>query len=201
MERIDGSNFIRDFYLAGGTALALLLGHRESVDFDFFSEKRYNASKILDELKSMLLDDEAIEIKEQDADTLIIFINSIKISFFFYNHKLLDSKIKLLDNIKLASVKDIFAMKLIAISQRGTKKDFIDMYFLLNNGFEMFDAVQVLNEKYEKVKFNKLHILKSFSYFDDADLDAEPKMLKKVSWQEVKNYIQNKAKSFLKELV
>ncbi|MGI6680086.1 MAG: nucleotidyl transferase AbiEii/AbiGii toxin family protein, partial [Bdellovibrionota bacterium] len=178
-----------------------LLGHRESVDFDFFSEKRYNASKILDELKSMLLDDEAIEIKEQDADTLIIFINSIKISFFFYNHKLLDSKIKLLDNIKLASVKDIFAMKLIAISQRGTKKDFIDMYFLLNNGFEMFDAVQVLNEKYEKVKFNKLHILKSFSYFDDADLDAEPKMLKKVSWQEVKNYIQNKAKSFLKELV
>ena len=159
MERINGCEFINDFYLAGGTALALLIGHRQSIDFDFFSNTKFSNLKILDSLNEILKDDEQIEIKEQDEDTLILFINNVKLSFFFYSHKLLGEKITILNNINLASLKDILAMKLIAISQRGTKKDFIDMYFLLKNNFSLSNAVNVLNEKYDKVKFNKLHIL------------------------------------------
>ena len=152
MERINGCEFINDFYLAGGTALALLIGHRQSIDFDFFSNTKFSNLKILDSLNEILKDDEQIEIKEQDEDTLILFINNVKLSFFFYSHKLLGEKITILNNINLASLKDILAMKLIAISQRGTKKDFIDMYFLLKNNFSLSNAVNVLNEKYDKIK-------------------------------------------------
>lgn len=201
MERINGCEFISDFYLAGGTALALLIGHRQSIDFDFFSNTKFSNLKILDSLNEILKDDEQIEIKEQDKDTLILFINNVKLSFFFYSHKLLGEKITILNNINLASLKDILAMKLIAISQRGTKKDFIDMYFLLKNNFSLSNAVNVLNEKYDKIKFNKLHILKSLTYFDDANMDANPKMLKDVSWKEVKESIEKDVNNYLKNLV
>ena len=201
MERISGCEFINDFYLAGGTALAFLIGHRQSIDFDFFSSTKFSNLKILDALNEILKDGEEIEIKEQDDDTLILFINNVKLSFFYYSHKLLGEKINILDNISLASLKDIFAMKLIAISQRGTKKDFIDMYFLLKNNFSIANAVNILNEKYDKVKFNKLHILKSLSYFDDANMDANPKMIKDVSWKEVKEFIEKEVNKYLKNLV
>lgn len=201
MERLAKTNFIKDFYLAGGTSLALLIGHRQSIDFDFFSYEKFSPIKVLNSLQEILNQDEIVEVKDQDEGTLIVFVNNVKISFFYYNHKLLDSKIKAMDNIYLASLKDIFAMKLIAISQRGTKKDFIDLYFLLNEGFTILDATQVLNQKYEKVKFNKLHILKSLTYFDDANLDPNPKMLKDVSWKDIKERISSETEGFLKKLI
>lgn len=201
MDRVDGCNFIKNFYLAGGTALALLIGHRQSVDFDFFSLEKFSGAMILEELQKILIGDECIEVKEQDSGTLILFINNVKISFFYYNHRLLSDTSKILNNINLASLEDIFAMKLIAISQRGTKKDFIDLYFLLKSGFTIADTVDVLNKKYEKVKFNKMHILKSLVYFGDANMDLDPRMLKDVSWKDMKEYIKTESESFLKTLV
>lgn len=201
MERLAKTSFIKDFYLAGGTALALIIGHRQSIDFDFFSYDKFSPIKVLDNLQEILNKDEIIEVKEQDEGTLIVFVNNVKISFFYYNHKLLDSKINAMQNISLASLKDIFAMKLIAISQRGTKKDFIDLYFLLKEKFTISDAVDVLNQKYEKVKFNKLHILKSLTYFNDANLDPDPIMLKDISWKDIKEKIGSETEGFLKKLV
>lgn len=199
MEKIDGTNWIKDFYLAGGTALALQLGHRQSIDFDFFSQTKFSQTKILDSLYEITK--KTAEIKEQDDGTLILFIENIKLSFFFYKHPLLNDTIKILNNIYLAGLKDIFAMKLIAISQRGTKKDFIDLYFLLQNGFKIQDTVTVLNEKYSHVKFNKLHILKSLLFFDDAENELDPIMIKDFSWKDVKEFIEINSKNFLKTLI
>lgn len=199
MEKISGIDFIGDFYLAGGTALALLLGHRQSIDFDFFSKEKHSPLKILDALGAVT--NEKIEIKEQDEDTLIAFINNVKVSFFFYKHKLLDDTIKIKENISVANLKDIFAMKLIAISQRGTKKDFIDLYFLLKNGLSISDSINILEKKYENIKFNTLHILKSLLYFEDANNDLMPLMLIDTSWEEVKSYITKEAQGFLDKVL
>lgn len=183
---------VSEFYLAGGTALALELGHRISVDLDFFCIEDFSTREIIDRLKNK----GSLNITSQDKDTLNGSLDDVKISFFKYPYNLLFST-KEYQGVKLADERDIAAMKILAISDRGSKKDFVDLFVLLKM-YKLQDILKFFNEKYKDYNYNMLHILKSLTYFFDADLDLEPVYINPISWSEVKKYIQNIVSDYLK---
>lgn len=180
------------FYLAGGTALALLLGHRISVDLDFFSKDAFSVSLLVDQLN--VLGD--LKIEDQSESTFNGSLDGVKISFFHYPYPLLFSTIEY-NGVSLADERDIAAMKIEAISGRGSKKDFVDLFVLLQK-YSLKELLLFFHKKYEKFNYNKLHILKSLSYFYDADKDLEPVYIQPILWTEVKKFIKSVVKEYIK---
>jgi len=179
-----------DFYLSGGTALALHLGHRESEDLDFFSQDEFYPEQLQRVLeKELNLTDVTAE-----TGTLNCYANGVKLQFLYYPYRLLEP-LKTLDSIKISSVQDIAGTKLLTISSRGSKKDFIDLYFILEL-FSLKELFELLNKKYSDQNYNTLHILKSLVYFEDSDDQPMPRMHKDVSWVTVKNVITQHVKMF-----
>lgn len=152
-----------NFYLAGGTGLALQLGHRISIDFDFYRQEPFEPEKIFQEFQEKFAQDNLRQI-QIDQGALTIRVNNIGVSLFRYRYPLVRPLIKT-EHINLASLEDIGAMKIIAVMQRGTKRDFVDIYFLLEN----FSLKQVLDFAEKKYKgFNKYLSLQGLLYFKDA---------------------------------
>jgi len=121
-------SFLKGFYLAGGTALALQIGHRTSVDFDFYTPKHFDAKELYEEIEKVF-EDKAVKTADAE-DTLFCTINQVSTSFFWYKYKLI-KKLKKIEGVWVASIEDIAAMKFIAINHRPEKRDYIDIYFLL----------------------------------------------------------------------
>ena len=186
------SGLLRDAYLAGGTALALQIGHRISVDLDFFTSKEFNGNIFVRKLKKLIPD---FQLERMAAGTVLGNINKIRFSFFFYDYLLLFKKHNL-SGIKIADIKDIAPMKIAAISDRGTKRDFIDLYFIIKveKILSLDEILRLYDKKFGLLKQNKIHILKSLCYFDDAEQEPMPKMLKDVSWKEVKKFFEEEIK-------
>jgi hypothetical protein len=97
------------------------------------------------------------------------------------------------EGLKLADERDIAAMKIDAISSRGSKKDFVDLYFLMEK-YNLTDLIEFFEKKFKNIKYNKLHILKSITFFDDAENEPVPVMLKKIGWEDVKNRISEESR-------
>ncbi len=174
-----------DFYLAGGTALALQINHRTSLDFDFYTEKKFDSRKLREEFDARFKNIQEIYIAE---DTLDLNIDGVKVSFFRYPY-LLIRPYQEVEGLLLASVEDIAAMKILAISQRGKRRDFIDIYFLIKK-FSLEQIIEFIKEKYPM--FNIYVGLQGLVYFKDADEDPEKRrfrLLKKVRWNEIKKFI------------
>ncbi len=184
------TNAQQDFYLSGGTGLALQIGHRESQDLDFFSEKDFDPELLQAELAKI----SHLENIQLDKGTLNCFIDNVKIQFLHYPYKLLEEKIEW-EGIHISSMLDIACTKLLTISSRGSKKDFIDLYFLLQI-YSLTFLFEKLEEKYTNSNYDKLHILKSLIYFEDADEQPTPRMYKEVSWEVVKKEIKKAVKDF-----
>jgi len=181
------------FYMAGGTALALQIGHRTSLDFDFYTEKRFDARKLREQFDKKFKKVQEIYIAE---DTLGLDADGIKMSFFRYSYRLIRSYVQM-EDICLASKEDIAAMKILAISQRGKRRDFIDIYFLIKE-FGLREIIEFTKEKYQM--FNIYVGLQGLLYFKDADEDSEKqrfKMLQKADWRGIKKYIKREV-NFLK---
>jgi len=184
------------FYLAGGTALALRIGHRDSLDFDFYTEKKFDSQKLREEFDKRFEKVQEIYIAE---GTLALEVDGIGVSFFKYPYPLI-RPLEKMESIYLASKEDIAAMKIIAISQRGKRRDFIDIYFLLTE-FGLKKIIEFIKEKYPM--FNIYVGLQGLVYFKDADEDPEKgrfRLLKEVEWEGVKDYIlkeTNKIKNLL----
>ena len=191
LELIKKESFLEQFYLAGGTSLALQIGHRKSIDLDFFSKEKINVNKLLHELKTF-----KPTVIQQDEDTLDIEINDTKVSFFRYKYPLIN-KLKHWNNIKLASINDIACMKLVAIGQRGTKKDFVDMYTILKDHLTFEELLNMFDKKYKDIKYSKTHFLKSLNYFTEAELDAEPDYIKNIEWEKVKKFFNKLSTNYL----
>ena len=121
---------------------------------------------------------------------------------FFYPYPLLFKTHKFL-GIEIADIKDIAAMKISAIGDRGTKRDFIDLYFILNEAkvLTLEEAFKLYDKKFKVLSQNKIYLLKSLVYFDNADKDKSPKMIKKVSWQKVKKFFISEQKKLIKKLL
>lgn len=189
LHNLNKLNLINNFYLTGGTALSLQLEHRESEDLDFFNQNTFEAEIIQRQLTAIgKLKEVAI-----DKETLNCFLDGVKLQFLYYPYRLLEPKIKW-KNIQVSSKLDVACTKLITISSRGSKKDFIDLFFLLKE-YDLQNLFEKLKDKYPKIDYNQTHILKSLVYFTEADAQPQPRMHKKVNWQEVKEEIIDKVKN------
>lgn len=186
-------SFKKNFYFAGGTALALQIGHRDSVDFDFFSEEGINTKELFERLREIFKGHTLLKIQEEPNTLSLLIDEAIKISFFTYKYKLIRETIKD-GNLSLASIEDIGCMKLSAITGRATSKDYIDLYFILKR-LPLSDLLEHARVKYPELERNL--ILKSLVYFEDITLE---KILFKnnndLPFEKVKDKLRNEVKEF-----
>lgn len=190
LEKIAKTWIAKDFYLAGGTALAVWLGHRESVDLDWFCREGFSDRKIKEELAKI----GEFKLSGEDKGTIHGELDGVKVTFLHYGYKQLFPA-AVFEGINLADERDIAAMKIDAVSSRGSKKDFVDLYFLLEK-YSLDELLGFFEKKFSGVEYNRLHILKSLVYFENADNDPMPTMLKKIDWDEIKKTIAKKALDF-----
>lgn len=178
---------IKPFFLVGGTALALQLGHRMSIDLDFFTPEPFNNAKLLDALSTNL--EVSVELDEQHM--LITNVEGIKVDFVKMGYPILFPTLHI-EGVRMLDLQDIAPMKLKAIAQRGSKKDFFDIYFLLEQ-MSLETMVSLFRQKFKMHEI--FHIVKSLSYFEDAEHSANPVVFdQSVSWQQVKASIQEAVK-------
>ncbi|MCX6290299.1 MAG: nucleotidyl transferase AbiEii/AbiGii toxin family protein [Bacteroidetes bacterium] len=153
------------FYLAGGTGLALQLGHRDSIDFDFFKIDHYDTDTHILKLNTVF-NTHDLTVTQQEKDTVSCVVDgSIQMSFFSYPYQLQSPLIQS-DYFNLASVEDIACMKVSAISGRATEKDYVDLYFILQH-LSLNDLIDFCRKKFRTV--DEVVILKSLSFFDDVE--------------------------------
>lgn len=175
-----------NFYLGGGTALALQIGHRTSIDFDFYSQKHFESAQLVAFLQKIFA---SLKIDFQEEDTLKVRIKETSLSFFYYRYPLIVPVLRY-SGIKIASLEDIAAMKIAAIVQRGTKRDFIDSYYLLQR-FSLRDIIGFTIKKYPG--YQKMLILRALIYFRDAEKEKYKRQINvfdpNFSWEEAKKKI------------
>ncbi len=176
------------FYLSGGTALALQIGHRESEDLDFFNMSSFSPESLQ---KDLLLLGSLTDVVLAEG-TLNLFVGKVKLQFLYYPYRLLQET-RDWNGINLSSMLDIACTKLITVGARGSKKDFIDMYFILQK-MELKSLLGRVDEEYQGVNYNYPHILKSLVYFEDANNEPMPKMHKIVNWEVVKESLIKEVK-------
>ena len=181
---LSEETFIKDFYLAGDTGLALYLGHRQSFDFDFFIPTDFDTSQIVNILTGL----GKYERGNEEKNTINGLLNGVRVSFLGYKYDIID-EFSHYQRIRLAGIRDIASMKLEAITGRGSKKDFVDMYFLLNH-FTLEQIFSFHALKYGVGLNNQYHHLKSLVYFADADPEAMPLMTTPLNWDKVKATIR-----------
>jgi hypothetical protein len=175
--------------LVGGTALALQIGHRTSVDIDLFGKMPTDSIDLAYALNKI----GEISAIKKSPNIFIQLINGIKVDLVNYPYPWVDDEVRE-GVLRLACKKDIAAMKLSAITGRGSKKDFIDLYFLLKE-FSLKEMIQFYNQKYHDG--SEFLVLKSVTYFGDAEKDEMPKMFEKVFWSEIKKYIIKSVDAYL----
>ena len=175
--------------LAGGTALALQIGHRRSVDLDLFGSMADDIYTITQKLNEM----GKVNLLNQTENIHIYLVNGIKVDLVNYPYSWLEDAITT-DGIRLAGIKDIAAMKLAAVTGRGTRKDFVDLYFLLQQ-YSLREMLSFYEQKYPDG--SSFLVLKSLTYFDDANQDQSPLMLQQVNWDVIKKTITSAVDEFL----
>jgi hypothetical protein len=187
-----------DWYLAGGTALALQTGHRLSVDLDFFTTLR-DFDNI--ELLENFIGDKSWQIVLNRKNTIYGMLLGAKISFIVYPFFIPKQKMLRYSAVKILSAIDIAVMKIIAISQRGRKRDFFDLYWCAKNLEPLEKTVRRLKAQYPSVAHDYHHILKSLVYFEDAESDPAPEINFKASWPEVKKYFRKEIRVIAKNII
>ena len=184
------------FILAGGTAVALHLGHRRSVDFDFFTEKRFSTEKVFLAIKRL---GHKVEMLQEEQGTLTMTVDGVKVSFFHTPYPFLEKKTGQ-NGIPVAGLIDIASMKVLAIAQRGAKRDFVDLYcILLDTPFAK--VARNMIARFGADRINPVIIGKALAYFSDAETDPEPAYLgKKKDWKIIKKFFAGHVQQFTLDL-
>ncbi len=185
------------FYLAGGTALALQMGHRISLDLDLFSERPWSQDVLLAALRTL----GPVVVDLQSEGTLNGTVAGARISLFHYPYLLLEPPLPTPEGLPLASPLDIACMKLVAVSQRGSRKDFVDLYFLRETGVDLELALEALPRKMPGVEHNPVHIARSLAYFADAEAEPELRMLIPAAWRDVRDYHLAESRRLLRTIL
>ena len=182
-----------DFYLAGGTALALLEGHRVSADLDFFSQSFVDPEAVQATLENTGLDAVTTSISKR---TLYVQVQGTVVSFFGYSYPLVAPLLRPDDSLlPLVSREDIAAMKLAAIASRGSRKDFVDLWLLTSRYWPIADCLELYRRKFAARDIG--HVVRSLTYFDDADEEPPLRLLIDADWQEIKRGLMSGVKEFL----
>jgi hypothetical protein len=182
------SPLLAGWTLAGGTGLALHLGHRVSEDFDFFRTDDMDVRRLHD-VFSELFDYETLQDEEH---TLTIIACETKVSLFRVPDPFIFEP-KDYRFFRVAAVDDIALMNLVAISGRGSRKDFIDLYRILRGGRSLQEYFDLLPKKYSADRLNTYHILKSLTYFEDAEKEPMPEMRQPFDWGECREFFVREA--------
>ena len=169
-----------DYYLAGGTALALMEGHRVSVDLDIFAERMPDAEQVLDRLRGQVPE---LSVTSLEAGTVYVDVLGVQVSVIEYRYPLLGPTVAT-DGLALADRDDIAAMKLSAIASRGSRKDFVDLWVLMIRHRPLAEYLALYEEKFEARDVG--HVIRSLIHFDDADREPPLRLLIDVDWEELK---------------
>ncbi len=188
----SSSPALRGWILAGGTALALHIGHRISEDFDFFRTDPVDIDRLHDAFSEI----GPYETLQEEKHTLTLLTDGIKISFFRISDPFMFVTIPY-SFFHIADIRDITLMKLVAICNRGSRKDFVDLFSILRSGMILKDYLDLLPEKYSKGRTNIYQILKSLTFFDDAEAEPLPNMLEPFNWEECKAFFIREAHSLV----
>ncbi len=185
LKSLQEKPYLEEFVLVGGTALALQIGHRRSVDLDFFTLAEYSAEHLFETLQRDFTIQEPFV---KDRSTLIAEIEGVKVDFIRFRYHF---RLPYLNagGVRLLQIEDIAPMKLDAIAGRGRKRDFFDLYFLLKK----YDLPQMMDLYQQMYHHNTVfHVWKSLTYFDDAESDADPYVFDPtVTWPLVKTTLEN----------
>ncbi|MBX2928715.1 MAG: nucleotidyl transferase AbiEii/AbiGii toxin family protein [Saprospiraceae bacterium] len=179
----------QQFNLVGGTSLSLQIGHRISIDLDLFTHKDYDGAFIRQELESL----GRLEILVDKPPFLQARLDDVKMDFLKFPYPFVQEYIEI-ERVRLVPIKHIAIMKLLAIARRGVKKGFFDLYFILEQ-YSLDEVVRMFQLQLPQTDL--FHILKSLTYFEDAELNGDPKMLQKTTWKQVKKAITRKVNDYL----
>jgi predicted nucleotidyltransferase component of viral defense system len=188
LKKIMQDDYLKRFYLVGGTALALYYGHRISNDIDLFTDQHYE----LLELKAYVQKIFNADIYSESSIGIRCLIENIKTDFLNYPYQPIEP-ISFYNGYRLMTIPDISAMKLAAINNRGAKRDFYDLYFLFQH-YSLQQLVEFFSRKYNITSLFSLYM--SLTYFDDAEKDGDPILLinKNLTWSQVKKFIVQKVR-------
>ncbi len=191
LNKIRSIKAFDDFVLVGGTALALYWGHRLSIDLDLFNNKDFDQDYLLEELEKATFN---FGFKSPTKIGLFVNINQTKVDFVNIPYNWI-RPVKVIDNIKIADLDDIAAMKISAVTGRGVKKDFYDLYYLLKH-YTMQELLNLYSEKFANRDIG--FVVRSIVYFEDAEHNEAPVVTdKSVTWEEVKNFITQQVRDFM----
>lgn len=188
---IGSQSYVARFYLAGGTALSLQMGHRRSVDLDFFSESDEVHARTRSTLIHIFSSRRAQIIESVDGN-LLLLTDGLHVGFFSYGYPLLEP-VQTVENIRLASLLDIGLMKLDAIIGRGSRKDFYDLY-MISRQIPLQDILRGGEQKYPQARDFQLMALEGLLQFDNADRDHQPEMLVDLPWDKVRSFFVEQGK-------
>lgn len=179
--------YLDQFFLVGGTSLALQMGHRFSVDLDLFTVSDFDQDELLSALKA----DFEVTVQVTSPSIFITLIEDVKVDFVRFRYKLLFPVLQT-EGIRMLEIRDVAPMKLDAVTKRGSKKDFFDIYFLLQK-MPLQEILDLYNEKFQHSTL--FHVIKSLIYFDDAEEQADPVVFDpSVRWETVKSTIEDEVK-------
>ena len=188
------------FYLAGGSGLALQLGHRISEDLDLFSISPFDSANLYFTLQPKASTFEEILTEE---NTLLLILDKVKLSFFCYPVPLLFEPLSF-EGIEVADWKDIMAEKMKTIAQRGSKKDFYDLFEVFDSkNLTIKEAVEIFKKRFKNTGINLYHVLKSLVYFEEAEVEPEPVYIKEPMplWTTVKGFFIQNIQEFSEEMM
>ena len=181
LRQLQDIPFLSNTRLVGGTSLALQIGHRKSIDIDLFGEIDCEQYELVDALSDL----GKLTILKESKNIHVYQLNEVKLDIVNYKYPWI-KPIVIENNLRLANIEDIAAMKITAIIGRGTKKDFIDLAFLLDI-FSLDEILNLYEKKYPEA--SRFMALKSITYFDDAETEPMPYMLEEKSWNDIKEKI------------
>ncbi len=194
---LQEKEYLKDFLLVGGTGLALMIGHRLSIYIDLFTTKDFDAENLLEKLES----DFDFNMDFIGKNTLKGDADGVKVDFIAHKYPLINKTLEI-ENIRIASIDDISAMKANSVANDGTRvKDFIDLFSLISeHEYSVEKLLKNYGAKYKQR--NAMHALKSLNYFEDVNITDWPELLKKkeISWKVVKNRINKACKDYIRTI-
>lgn len=189
VRRLVAGTLLDGRVLAGGTGLALQMGHRISVDLDLFRPESFDTEPLRRELSGL----GALHVQAEGRETLHVLLDGVRLSFLRTEAPFLFPPTEY-RGLRVADVRDIAAMKIVAIGGRGSRKDFVDLHAILKSGIDLAAVLQLVRQRFGHTHFNEMHLLKSLVYFEDAEREPMPRMLQRARWGDIRTTIEHEVR-------
>ncbi len=195
LELVGRTPLAAQFYLAGGTAVALYLGHRRSYDLEFISPVPFKKKRPRRSLARL----GQLTVEREDEGVFTGVLNGVCVRFSFYPYHLQVSPV-MFGRIQVVALADLAVMKLDAVASKGKKHDFLDLYFMCQDFIPLRKMLPPVERNYDGMAYNFMYLFKSLMYFEDAETDPMPEMIKPVSWPDVRCFFEQEAQVLFRQL-